>query len=47
MTDKEFMKILVKLDAVLSLLEDTYEILAEEATRVEIEGVEDAASDSL
>lgn len=44
MTDKELGKILIKLDAVLSLMQDIYEILAEEATKVE---VEDADSNSL
>jgi hypothetical protein len=45
MTNKELEKMLIKLDAVLSLMQDIYEVLAEEATRVEVE--EDAPSDSL
>ncbi len=44
MTGKEFNGLLVKLDAVLNLMQDIYEVLAEEATRVE---VTDAPSDSL
>ena len=45
MTNKELEKMLIKLDAVLSLMQDIYEVLAKEAIRVEVE--EDAPSDSL
>lgn len=45
MTGKDLEKILVKLDALLALMEDVYLLLAHEATKAEVEG--DAPSDSL
>lgn len=44
MTERQLTSILIKLDGVLALMQDIYEILAEEATKVE---VTDAISDSL